>query len=119
MLVVSPLATAVYNVLRVRVPATRPELSYEDLCTKLPASVGTIEARSQLLWEALGDIVRACRAAELPALPAIVVNKHERVPGKAYYAVAHPGDAHDEALAMIAWGKEVLMVRATTYPPTL
>jgi len=118
---VSPLAMAVYDVLRVRVPAARPELSYLDLCGRLPSTFSYVQPNSQVLWDALGEIVRACRAADLPlpALPAIVINKDTRVPGNAYYTVAHPNEAHDEALAMIAWGNEVLKVRATTYPPTL
>lgn len=114
---VSPLATAVYEVLRRRVPAAKPEISYEELCAKLPPALGNIEPNDQRLWIALGDIVRACRAADLPAISAIVVNKHTRIPGKLYYSVAHPNE--DEPHAMVAWGHEVLKVRVTTYPTTL
>ena len=105
--------------LRRRVPATKPEISYSDLCATLPPGLGNVEPNSEQLWIALGDIVRACRESDLPALSAIVINKHTRVPGKLYYSVAHPDEAHDEALAMVAWGNEVLKVRQTTYPATL
>lgn len=115
----SPLAQLVYDQLRRRVPASRPELSYTDLVEQLPSPYGTLSPDSDVLASALGELVTACRNLDLPAISAMVVRHRERVPGPGYYPVAHPDEADDPAMAMIAWGKELTKVRATTYPAAL
>ena len=71
------------------------------------------------LANALGELVKACRAKGLPAISAMVIRYRERIPGPGYYPVAHPAEASDTAKAMIAWGIEMEKVRTTTYPTTL
>jgi hypothetical protein len=115
----SPLAIAVYDRLRLRVPAKRPELSYTDLVSQLPPPYDHLDPDSEVLAAALGELVRACRGQQLPAISAMVVRHRERVPGPGYYPVAHPDEAGDSAKAMIAWGTELEKVRVTTYPVAL
>jgi hypothetical protein len=110
---------AVYEVLRVRVPARRPEFSYTELVERLPAPYNTLDPDSELLAKALGELVTGCRAKGLPAISAMVVRFRERIPGPGYYPMAHPDEADDPAKAMIAWGIELEKVRSTTYPATL
>lgn len=113
------LATAIYDVLRVRVPAARPEISYTDLIALLPAKWHGLDPNGLMLRLALKEIVVACRKAQVPAIPAIVVNYHTEVPGAGYYEAAHPTEAHDAVLAMVAWAEEAKKVRLATYPATL
>ena len=112
----SDLAVAIYDVLRARVPAKRPELAYSELVERLPAPFNKVEPDSATLANALGELVRACRAKGLPAISAMVVRHRDRVPGPGYYPAAHPDEAKDMAKAMIAWAVEVEKVRSTTYP---
>lgn len=115
----SPLALLIYDKLKVRVPGPRPELSYTDLVTQLPSPYADLSPDSEVLASALGELVRACRERGLPAISAMVVRHRERVPGPGYYPVAHPNEASDTAMAMIAWGIELSNVRVATYPDTL
>jgi hypothetical protein len=117
--VLSVLATAIYEILRSLVPDSRAEITYSDLVARLgpmaPPNQG-LEAHDQRLNIALGELVTACRQFGLPAISALVVHGHDRIPGPGYYPLAHPKVANDAARAMIAWGQELLKVRATTYP---
>lgn len=115
----SPLAIAVYDVLRVRVPALHPELAYSDLVQLLPPPYSTLDPDSALLAQALGELVTGCRKKDLPAISAMVIRFRERIPGPGYYPMAHPAEAADPAKAMIAWGIELEKVRTTTYPTSL
>ncbi|WP_242360064.1 hypothetical protein [Anaeromyxobacter sp. SG17] len=115
----SPLADAVYAVLRTRTPSPHPEISYSDLVARLPKPYNALDPDSDLLATALGDVVRRCRARDLPALSAIVVRAREKIPGPGYYPVAHPNEAGDVPRAMIAWARELDGVKTTTYPATL
>jgi hypothetical protein len=115
----SALALAIYEVLRKRVPAKKPELAYTQLIEHLPPQYSNLEPDGEMLAGALGELVTGCRAKDLPAISAMVVRFRERVPGPGYYPMAHPDEADDDAKKMIAWGIELEKVRATTYPATL
>lgn len=118
----SRLASEIYQILRGLVPGPDVEITYANLVAQLrPVASPEPELgpRDPRLHEALGEIVTECHSNDLPALPAIVVRKACGTPGKGYFRVAHPGAAHDTALSMIEWGKEVLDVRRTTYPDAL
>jgi hypothetical protein len=117
----SPLAREIYKVLRLRVPAIHPEMTYKQLAEPLPPlgkpfeDVGFHDPR---LDQALADTVHACRAVGLPALSAIVVNAETKKPGKRYYAEAHPsvgGDIEKE----VAWAREMELAKITSYPTEL
>jgi hypothetical protein len=115
----SPLALLVYDKLKIRAPGLRPELRYTDLVEQLPSPYANLAPDSDVLASALGELVRACRDRNLPAISAMVVRHRERVPGPGYCPVAHPDEADDSAKAMIAWGIELTKVRVATYPDVL
>lgn len=118
----SVLASAIYAVLRPRLPGAAPQISYDDLVHRLPAlgppNAG-LQARDVRLDVALGELVTACRAKGLPAISAIVVRQDTQMPGEGYYGAAHPTTAHDTALRAIDWGNEFNAARAATYPAVL
>jgi hypothetical protein len=118
----SVLAAAIYDVLRVLVPNRRAEITYAELVDQLgpmPPPNQDLHARDVRLDAALGELVTACRRRGLPAIAAIVVRDDTRAPGQGYYSIAHAAEAGDTDIAMIAWGHEVQQVRATTYPAHL
>ena len=114
------LARAAYRVLW-PLAAKRRCISYTDLCAALPTPWRGLSPRSELLADALGEIVRRCRAAGLPALPALVVHASgDRQPGAGYFRVAHPETADpDSAEARIAWSQELAAVYRTKFPASL
>lgn len=118
----SPLAKAIYDILQPRVPSWSPEITYEELVAllpPLPAPYTDISVYDPRLSAALGELVAACRTKNLPALPAIVVRKDTGMPGVGYYPVAHPTAGKDRVLQVMAWGNEMLKVKATPFPTTL
>jgi hypothetical protein len=115
----SPLADFLYAILRDRASTPRPELTYTELCIHLVAPFLDLQPNSRRLWNALSEIGHACRHHGLPYLSAIVVSANTGVPGGAYFADAHPAEAHDRVLSTIAWAQEVLRVRQTTHPRRL
>lgn len=119
----SALAKAIYEILRTLVPDDLADISYSDLVSRLgpmPPPNQDLEAHDVRLDDALGELVHACRAQNLAAIAAMVVFKDDpRVPGAGYYKTAHPQEARNNVLAMIAWARELEAVRKTTYPPML
>ncbi len=119
----TPLAIAIFSVLRTRVPTLGdPRISYSDLVDQLPADFNELNVRDQdnrdELSSALGEIVSACRARGLPALSAIVVSHGSRVPGEGYYAEAYADEnSREEKIAL--WGREFEAVRLQSYPNQL
>lgn len=117
----SELAREIYIVLRQRVPARKPEITYRELVEALPPLGKPFEDvhwRDPRLDQALADTVHACRARGLPALSAIVVNSETGRPGRRYYGEAHPGVVGDIEQE-VAWARELEQVKTTTYPPEL
>lgn len=113
----SPLARAIYKQLRRRVTETTrgPQLqdaklrsiTYAELAVELgrqPTPIPT-HPRSSKLHAALGEVARACRAANLPCLPAIVWRRDTHRPSEGYYAVAHPR-ARSRKARVEAWERE-------------
>ena len=115
----SPLADAVYALLRGRVPGTAARITYDDLATQLPPAFSDVQAYDVRLWQALGEIVEECRRRHLPALSAIVVRGDTGTPGHGYFEAAHPDIVGDDVQEAIAWGNEVTPVMRTTYPPRI
>jgi len=117
----SMLANAIYQVLRQRVPGRHADIPYRQLVEQLPPLARPYQDlhwRDPRLDEALGEIVTACRAAQLPALSAIVVNAETGRPGRQYYPLAHPG-VRDEVEQEVLWAREREQVLVTGYPPAL
>jgi hypothetical protein len=121
-MVLSDLATAIYDILRDLVPGADAEIAYSALVERLgplPPPNSDLAPRDPRLDDALGALTHACRQFDLPAISALVVHKDDHIPGPGYYPVAHPDIADNTAEAMVAWGHEIEQARATTYPNCL
>jgi hypothetical protein len=114
----SPLAEAVYDILRLRTPLPEPRISYADLAARLrqrSKAFAGINHRSRQLYAALWEIGDECRRLGLPPLPALVVRADTRRPGEAYFEGATARTAHPAA-KIAAWWRDLDGVRRTTYP---
>lgn len=115
----SPLAGAIYNVLRQRVPLADPRLTYAELAEQLrdtSEDFFDVHHRDRRLYAALAEVGRECRRLRLPPLPALVVRADTRRPGAAYYTgkctgIVTRGDK------VAAWRKDLEAVQAAVYPP--
>jgi hypothetical protein len=110
----SPLAEAVYEILRRRTARAEPRISYKELAIQLRDRDGAFEPltqRSRSLYAALDEVGAECRRLKLPPLPALVVRADTRRPGNAYYA---SGRFEGEKVA--AWRRDLEAVKRTTYP---
>src|SRR5437660_676539 len=115
----SPLAGAIYDILRGRTPLPDPRITYAELAEQLRDASGEFEYvhhRSRELYAALAEVGKECRRRRLPPLPALVVRADTGRPGAAYYqgkcsGTVHPGDA------VAAWREDLEAVRRATYPP--
>ena len=121
----SVLAREIYPVLRPRVPAVNPRISYTELVGALPVLGPPNEnpqVRDPRLDRAIGELCRACRRRGLPAISAIVVHHTEArdgMSGPGYYPEAHPEVGNDRERQQIAWHAEYEAARNTTYPENL
>lgn len=113
----TPLARAIYNSLRLRVPGPRDRalITYRQIVEKLPAQFADVGPHDTRLFAALGEIVEVCKCRKLPVLTAIVVRHDERIPGDGYFQAAHPDVADDEAAHLVAWESELQEVLKSTY----
>lgn len=115
----SPLAEAVYEVLRRRTSLAEPRITYADLARAVRDAAGEFEHvthRSRQLYVALTEVGAECRRLGLPPLPALVVRADTRRPGDAYYAgkcagIVSAGDA------IAAWWHDLEAVKGSAYPP--
>jgi hypothetical protein len=110
----SPLARAVYELLRLRPPEAEPRITYAELARQLRTSGEAFEhifPRSRELYSALDEVGEHCRRRGLAPLPALVVRADSKRPGAAYY----PAGTRGEAVA--AWRRDLEAVKQTTYPP--
>lgn len=119
----SALASAIYDILRGLVPDPGAEITYSELVNQLgrmPRPNEGLHYRDARLDEALGELVDACRAQELPAISALVIREAERNPGVGYYPKAHPLEwAQGLIFAEVVWANERERVRQTSYPAQL
>jgi hypothetical protein len=112
----SPLARAVYRILRQRVGLTDPRITYKELACLLRDGDDAFEHlthRSRELYAVLWEVGDACRHLGLPPLPALVVRADTRRPGDAYFAggpFAHRGER------TAAWQRDLDAVCQATYP---
>ena len=112
----SPLAVAIYDLLRRRVGQSDPRITYGELARELRERAEAFEHithRSHELYAALCEIGAECRRLGLPPLPALVVRADTRRPGDAYFAgspLAHRGER------TAAWQRDLDAVRQATYP---
>lgn len=115
----TPLANAIYKQLRRQAIAGVPSITYGDL-VKLLGKKHESHPRSRRLYAALTEVTVACRAADLPCLPALVCRADLQRPSDGYYAVAHPR-LRTEPSRIEAWQREVSSVlgAADRYPSVL
>jgi hypothetical protein len=123
----SELATLIYRQLRSRVPAEDPRISYQQLVESvqpLPTPYETLQPFDRRLFDALGEIGRACHlhAPSLPAITAIVVQKEDDgrlgMPGPGYFQSTHP-TARSENAKVESWLREYQQAKVSHYPPVL
>jgi hypothetical protein len=119
----SLLADTIYSILRRRVPATDPGITYKELTQELPTlppPFDGVQPRDRRLWDALGEIVNACRKHNFPALPSIVIQARRKDigPGRGYYYIAYPGIEEEQDLKT-QWAREYALASAFSYPPHL
>jgi hypothetical protein len=115
---VSPLAEAVYALLRLRTAQADPRITYSELSEQLrdaDEEFSYVNRRSRELYAALTEVGAECRRLRLPPLPALVVRADTRRPGEAYFeggcsGLVYRGDK------IAAWREEVEAVKRTTYP---
>jgi hypothetical protein len=111
----SPLAAAIYDLLRERTSLPDPRVTYAELAAALRERSEEFEHvhhRTRPLYEALGEVGAECRRLGLPPLPALVVRADTRRPGAAYYAsgLAYRGQR------VAAWRRDLEAVKGTAYP---
>jgi len=115
----SPLAEAVYTILRVRVGRPDPRITYAELAARLRDLSDEFEGahhRNPQLYAALGEVGAECRRLGLPCLAALVVRADTRRPGAAYYEGMSPGIVY-KGEKVEEWRRELEAVKQTTYPP--
>lgn len=114
----SPLAEAVYDILRRCAAADDPRVTYAELARELRDTADdfdTITHRSQQLYAALCEVGDECRRLRLPLLPALVVRADTRRPGDAYYEGTCGGAVY-KGEKVAAWRRELDAVRRADYP---
>lgn len=113
----SPLAEAVYDLLRRRPALAEPRITYGELARRLRqrAAFAHLGHRSRELYAALAEVGRACRRLGLPPLPALVVRADTRRPGAAYYTGRCAGGV-SAANPVAAWWDDLERVKQSRYP---
>jgi hypothetical protein len=115
----SPLAEAIYEILRRRIGRDDPRITYKELAAALRDLGEEFEyahQRNPQLYAALGELGRECRRLRLPPLPALVVRADTRRPGEAYYAGKCSGVIYrDDRVS--AWRRDLERVKQAAYPP--
>jgi hypothetical protein len=113
----SPLAEAVYEILRRRASLDEPRISYADLAAQLRSiskDFVSIYHRSRSLYASLVEVGQECRRLGLPPLPALVVRADTRRPGAAYFS--GKGGTIPARDRVASWWRDLEAVRAATYP---
>lgn len=111
----SPLARAVYVLLRRRAALPQPLLTYAELAEQLrdnSTEFADVHHRNRQLYAALWEVGDECRRLAVASLPALVVRADTRRPGAAYFE----GDGGYRGERIAAWRDEVEAVKRTTYP---
>lgn len=114
----SPLAKAIYALLRQRTSLPEPCVTYAELAELLrdySEEFAEVHHRNRQLYAALWEVGDECDRLGVPSLPALVVRADTRRPGAAYFTGDAAGRGYrGEQIA--AWRREVEAVQRTTYP---
>jgi hypothetical protein len=114
----SPLAEAVYEILRRRTSRPDPRITYAELAEQLrdaSEDFDYVHHRTRPLYAALNEVGAECRRLGLPPLPALVVRADTRRPGAAYFRGKCTGLVH-RGEKVAAWQRDVEAVKQTAYP---
>ncbi len=114
----SPLAAAVYDILRVRTSLPDPRITYAELAEAVRDTSDEFEYvhhRNRELYAALAEVGKECRRLKRPPLPALVVRADTRRPGAAYYSGKCTGTVY-RGDQIAAWRRDLEAVRRATYP---
>jgi hypothetical protein len=115
----SPLAEAVYEVLRAQPGRPDPRITYAELAETLRETSTEFEHithRSRQLYAALGEVAQACGRLGLPSLAALVVRADSRRPGEAYHQGRTP-PLRFKGEKIAAWRQELEAASQAVYPP--
>jgi hypothetical protein len=115
----SPLALAVYELLRSRSGLRDPRITYGQLAARLrevSEDFEYITHRSRQLYAALGEVADECRRLGLPSLAALVVRADSRRPGDAYYVGMSP-ELRFRGELIAEWLRDLAAVKQAVYPP--
>ena len=109
------LAVDIYEQLLRHLRAEHRSITYGELAAK----VG-VHPRSPVFHAALTEVTTACRANQLPCLPALVWRSGTHRPSTGYFAAAHPRARTDRA-RLAAWEREHadVVAAAARFPATL
>ena len=114
----SPLAEAVYEILRKQVTKKESRITYKELAERLRDTsddFAHVNHRSQQLYASLWELGRECRRRRLPCLAALVVRADTRRPGDAYFEGPESRSLYkDEKIA--TWKRELEAVKEAKYP---
>jgi hypothetical protein len=115
----SPLAGAIYEILRSRLSLADPRISYAELARQLRDTSEEFEFiyhRSRELYTALGEVGTRCRQLRRPPLPALVVRADTRRPGDAYYSGKCRGGIVSKGSQIAAWRRDLEEVKRAKFP---
>lgn len=115
----SPLAEALYTLLRSRPGLEEPRITYAELARQLRETSEEFEYithRTRQLYAALGEVANECERLEKPSLAALVVRADTRRPGDAYYQGMGPR-LRFRGEQVNAWREELEAVKENEYPP--
>jgi hypothetical protein len=114
----SPLAAAIYEILRQRTAKPDPRITYAELAEQLrefSEALEYIHHRHRELYTALAEVGKECRRLRVPPLPALVVRADTRRPGAAYYSGKRRGLPHRGA-QVAAWREDLEAVKRARFP---
>lgn len=121
----SPIAEAIYQVLRIRTPkpvARKALIPYSELVTEVMQYEGIPEdlehRKDPRLDEALLELIPACKADNQPQIAALVTPTGTYAPLDVFAKAAYP-DANTPEAILAAWEKDLKEVAMTFFPDEL
>jgi len=118
----SPLGEAIYSILARCVGLNNPLVTYDRLARSVRAlgpPHNDITRNDPRLFQALGEVGRACYDHGLPTLTALVIRSKEQSPGSGYYHEFHSETGNDALRRQEAWEQELSRLKRAKYPPIL
>jgi hypothetical protein len=114
----SPMAEAIYEILRRQIGRDDPRITYKELAEALRDFSEAFEFahhRNPQLYAALTEIGKECRRSRLPPMPALVVRSDSRRPGEAYFAGKRFERLYKDERVNV-WRRDLEAVKRACYP---